>query len=333
MSNDITNVERLIVPHSAFVEAVRRIEQCFTFSTDKGEAEGLAIIGESGTGKTSVLSEFRSMHKPMRGSDGMEVPILFASVPAAPTVKSLAEVMLVALDVSDPQIGTENEKSRRVRVLMKETGTRMVMIDEFQHFYDRGTHRIMHHVADWLKLLIDDTRSTLVVAGLPSCKSVIDQNEQLARRFLGPIQLPRFWWEDVGHRREFLGILKLFDKEIAKEYDVPQLSSEEMAFRLYLATGGLMGYLSKLLRQALRNVQLGNRRAITLEDLRVAHTQAIWPWQRSDAPRSFEANFKLVETVDLLSRARMIGTVIEPATAHRVSKRTRESVNSSLVTR
>ena len=49
---------------------------------------------------------------------------------------------------------------------MKKSGTRMVMIDEFQHFYDRGKRQIMHNVADWLKVLIDDTRTMLVVAGL-----------------------------------------------------------------------------------------------------------------------------------------------------------------------
>jgi hypothetical protein len=246
MSNSATIVERIVIPHTAFVEAERLIEQCFAFAVDKREAEGLAIVGESGTGKTSVLRNFQSKHPPKRGSDGMEVPVLCASVPSAPTVKSLAGVMLAALGATDSERGTENEKSRRLRILMKETGTRMVMIDEFQHFYDRGTQRVMHHVADWLKLLIDDTRSTLVVAGLPSCTAVIDQNEQLARRFLGPIQLSRFQWSDAGHRRQFSGILKAFHKEIAKEYDLPELSSEQMAFRLYLATGGLMGYLGRV---------------------------------------------------------------------------------------
>jgi hypothetical protein len=50
----------------------------------------------------------------------------------------------------------------------------MVMIDEFQHLYDRddrGKRQIMLHVADWLKVLIDETRSTLVVAGLPGLPS------------------------------------------------------------------------------------------------------------------------------------------------------------------
>ena len=83
-----------------------------------------------------------------------------------PTVKSLAGVMLAALNAPDCERGTENEKSRRLRILMRETGTRMVMIDEFQHFYDRGKRQIMLHVADWLKVLIDESSDQILGAHL-----------------------------------------------------------------------------------------------------------------------------------------------------------------------
>jgi hypothetical protein len=335
-NSSTTIVERIVIPHTAFAEAEQQIERCFTFSADKSDAEGLAIVGESGTGKTSVLKSFQSKHLPTRSSDGMEVPILCASVPSTPTVKSLAGVMLEALGATDCERGTENEKSRRLRILMKNTGTRMVMIDEFQHFYDRGTRKIMHHVADWLKLLIDDTRTTLVVAGLPSCRVVIDQNEQLARRFLAPVQLSRFSWRNLEQRGQFIAILKAFHKAIAKEYDVPQFFSEQMAFRFYLATGGLIGYLSKLLRQALRNATAENRSAISLGDLDVAHRQAIWANETLPGlPRPFDHGFQLVEDADMLDRVGKIGTTtaLPEVPRMRKSRQQRESINSSLVAR
>jgi hypothetical protein len=312
MSRSTTIVESLVIPHTAFAEAERQIEQCFVFSAAKGEAEGLAIIGESGTGKTSVLNEFRSRHKAIRGNDGMQVPVLFASVPSAPTVKSLAGTMLDALGVPDPERGTENEKTRRLRILMRETGTKMVMIDEFQHFVDQGTHKVMHHVADWLKRLIDDTRSTLVIAGLPSCMAVIDQNTQLARRFLAPIQLPRFQWINPAQRKQFVSILRSFHTEISKDFDLPDLSSEDMAYRLYLATVGLMNHVAKLLRQALRNTPDQDRPVITLNDLNIAHMQAIWSIQRIPGlPKPFEAKFRVEKNMDILDQVSRIGIVNE----------------------
>ena len=294
------------------------------------------IVGESGTGKTSVLASFRDKHKPMRHSNGMEVPILYATVPSMPTVKSLATVMLEALGAPDSNQGTENERSRRLRVLMTETGTRMVMIDEFQHFIDRGRQKIIHDVADWLKVLIDETRSTLVVAGLPSCKVVIDANEQLARRFLAAIRLPRFSWNDLRQREEFIDILGAFHEEIAKEYAIPDLYSEAVAFRFFLATGGLIGYLSKLLRQALRNAAADGKKSIVLGDLHAAHMQSIWTNEVSELPKPFESDFVLVESNDLLDRANKIGRLIDlqpTATRRKLVKPVKESINSILVTR
>ncbi len=337
MTSPATIVEKILITHTAFAEAQHKIERCYKFAVNKSEAEGLIIVGESGTGKTSILADFKSKHPSSRGCNGMETPILYATVPSMPTVKSLAGVMLEALSATDCDRGTENEKSRRLRILMANSGTRMVMIDEFQHFYDRGKRQIMHHVADWLKVLIDDTRSTLVVAGLPSCKVVIDQNEQLARRFLAPVHLSRFLWEKPEHREEFVCILAAFNEAIAKGYDVPTLHSDTMAFRFYLATGGLIGYLSKMLRQALRIADEENRKTISLEDLHVAHMQSIWS---SDViqglPKPFKTGFNLVETGAVLDIVRKIGTAsdVPPTTTKRgPSKVARESINSILVAR
>jgi hypothetical protein len=327
-------VDCIEIPHTAFANAKQRIERCFEFSTRKSEAEGLAVIGESGTGKTSVLRSFRRKHRPMRDDSGLNVPILSATVPSMPTVKSLAEVLLAAIGDPAPGRGTENEKSRRLRTLMVNTGTRMVMIDEFQHFYDRGKRRIMHHVADWLKVLIDDTKSTLVVAGLPSCRAVIDQNEQLARRFLAPIQLSRFDWGSDDQREDFLAIMEAFSEGIRSKYKIPDLHSEDMALRFYCATGGLIGLVSKLLRYAVEAVATEKRTSVRLEDLHMAHVQSIWT--DPAMPKSFERSFRLMATKDLIAQVRKIGVMaadVHGSTGQATKPRRVESANSFLVGR
>jgi TniB protein len=210
----------------------------------------------------------------------------------------------------------------------------MVMIDEFQHFYDRGKRQIMLHVADWLKVLIDETRSTLVVARLPSCRVVINENEQLARRFMASIQLPRFSWTDPTQRGEFISILEAYHNQIAKDFSLPELYSEEMAFRFFLATGGLMGYLSKLLQITLRDAADRKRTSITLEDLNMAHTRAMWfdPTVQEQL-RPFERGFRAEATGGALNRASRIGTIIdlpENPTPRRVGVRKAESINAAL---
>jgi hypothetical protein len=329
---ETTIIERLIIRHSAFSEAERQIEQCFAFSVGKGEAEALAIIGESGTGKSTVLNVFADGHKPTRSPDGLNVPVLLVSAPSAPTAKNLAGIMLEGLGADDAMRGTEDQRTRRVKTLIRETGTRLVMIDEFQHFVDQGTQRVIRHVADWLKGLINDTRSTLVVAGLPSCMAVVDQNAQLTRRFSAPIHMPRFQWDEPEERRQFVAILRGVHRAISREIMMPDLSSEEMALRVYLATGGLMGYVSKLLRQLLRNARVHTRNTVTLAEMHEAHLQAIWSVQRlQDLPQPFSSGFRLEGKRELLQQANRLGTpAVDQIARSRTARKSRRTVEEVL---
>jgi hypothetical protein len=54
-NNSVTIVDQVVIPHTALVNPKRQIRQSFAFSGDMSEAEDVAIIGESGTGKTSTL--------------------------------------------------------------------------------------------------------------------------------------------------------------------------------------------------------------------------------------------------------------------------------------
>jgi hypothetical protein len=307
-----TIVERKLISHSAFVAGLDRLEDCFRYAAGKAEAEGIAVIAPSGAGKSTLLATLAMNHEPFRSPDGMVVPILNIRVPANPTVKSLQTIIINALGESGSQRGTEGEKDRQVRVLLKKTGNRMIMLDEFQHFYDRGTRRIMIHVTDWLKGLIDDTRSTIVVAGLPEAQLVIEENPQLERRFLAPIQLPQFDWANVDDREEFLGILKEFHNTIAQEFETPVLFSEEMGFRFWSATNGLIAYLVKLLRHALRKAAIEERNVIRLADFAIARKASIWlgKWP-AGMPKPFDAEFDLVPKVGTLDLVRRMGKINE----------------------
>jgi len=314
-------VENTLVPHTAFEKATSRLEQCYTFANGASEPICIAILGESRTGKSRVLEECYAKHPQVRNEDGLTVPILRVKVPSKPTVKSLAETMLYAMRDDKFDKGTESVKTNRLRLLMRNTGTKMVMLDEFQHFYDMGTRKIMHHVADWLKILVDDCRVALVVAGLENCSTVINQNEQLAGRFLSPIVMPRFKWENVEHRDEFIGILGAFQDSIGSTFDIPDFDSADMAFRFYCGTGGLVGYLSKFLRQVVWNAVENNKKCISIEDLALAHMESVWSKETlSDINSPFSRDFKPVPTIALLESIAKIGVPVLPVEKSRICK-------------
>ena len=302
-------VETTLVPHTAFAEASQRLEQCFAYADGASEPICIAIVGESRTGKSRALEETFARHPIVRHPEGLTVPILRVKTPSKPTVKGLAELMLRGMNDPKFDSGTENSKTLRLRTLMQNAGTIMVMIDEFQHFYDKGSHKVMHHVADWLKILVDDSKVALVVAGLPTCRAVLDQNEQLAGRFLSPVFMPRFDWRDDDQREEFIGILAAFQESIGAVFDLPRLDGPEMAFRCYCGTGGLIGYLTKFLRQAIWNALDADTKTIGLTGLLRAHDQAVWS---KDGPVSlsspFGKGFSTTPTDDLIARIKRIGT-------------------------
>jgi hypothetical protein len=298
----------------------------------------VALIGETGTGKSRALETFWQQHPPERLDDGMYVPILRVQTPSMPTVKGLAAVMLEGLGAEDPDHEkTENERTRRLNILMKGTQTRMVMLDEFQHFEDKGSQKIMYHVADWLKILVDNQKCALVVSGLPTCSDVIDQNVQLARRFLAPVHLSRFRWADKDERVDFVAILNSFDETLRGcQFQTPELVSQQMAFRFYLATGGLIGYVAKLLRQAVRNAVSEGRTEIGLKHFDAAHIQSMWREPGFDnVPRPFQNSFAPEPTNEVLDQAWRLGTVLTPIDPTPRTRRRKlgESANACLVAR
>ncbi len=301
-------VESTLVPHTAFTLAADRLKQGLAYSLNSPEPICLAIVGESRTGKSRVLEEVALEMPNSRTPEGVIVPILRIRVPSSPTVKGLAELMLRALGDPKWESGTQNNKTARLQAQMRKAKTLMLMLDEFQHFFDKGKRKIFHDAADWLKILVDETRVTLVVTGLESCLPVLLRNEQLSGRFLAPIFMRRFNWLNDDDRDEFVGIPAAFNDTMAEHFDMPSLQGEELAYRCWCATGGLMGYLSKFLRQVVWNACDEGRSTISLADLHLAYVQAVWATHGSspvDSP--FDPNFSVGVTQENIVRVLSLG--------------------------
>ena len=168
------------------------------------------------------------------------------------------------------------EKTNRLIRLLKAANTRVVSIDEFQHFVDKSSFKVLHHVADWLKVLVDQAKVGLIVAGLPRCHAVIEQNEQLRGRFLAPVKMPRFNWTDEVSRSQFVAVLASFHESISRFFDLPRFDTTNMAFRIYVGCGGLVGYVAKFLDQLVWNAAESGTTAIMLADFHTAHAEAVW---------------------------------------------------------
>ncbi len=52
----------------------------------------------------------------------------------------------------------------------------MLILDEFQHFIDRDSAKVLKTVSDWLKTLILDTNLPIILIGLPEAEQILQLN-------------------------------------------------------------------------------------------------------------------------------------------------------------
>jgi predicted AAA+ superfamily ATPase len=300
-------IEDMLVSHTAFSQAKITLEQGFNAASTLRDSVGYFLSGVSRTGKTRLMEEFEAEHPSFRVDGGKIVPVLRVEVPSKPTVRGLASEILAALGDPCAEKGTEQDKTRRLIVLLKKCETKVLIIDEIQHFVDKtAKFRIIHHLTDWLKTLLNKTNIIIVIAGLPYAQALLSQNEQLRGRFIRSMTLPRFDWQDDTLRAEFLGLMGGFAELLRRNFSLPDIEDEDVAYRFYLASGGLTGYVFNILRQAAWNVIDDERAVITLEDIDVAYQNVVSKDdQYSTSP--FSRKFDLNDGQSLI-KASQIGT-------------------------
>ncbi len=264
----LTRIEEHLVPTENVSIANVMIQRAFDGALGNGERRSVLIIGNSGCGKTTVLEEFYHRHPEERHEEGLSVPVVMTTVPAKPTVKGLAAALLQAIGEPDAGLkGTEQSLTYQLIRLIKAVKARIIMLDEFQHFISQHSERVQADVANWLKVLVETTGVNLVVSGTPKSRMVMEVAQgQLKRRFMAPVEMTEFDWKYPESRKEFIRMLGELG-ELCQPCVFPDLADESMAYRFYVATGGIPGRLVNLLRDVVSDAFAYKRFEIGLPEL------------------------------------------------------------------
>ena len=171
------------LPHRRYKEAMCAIAELHLRQRSHGAGGGLLISGPSGIGKSTIIRAYQALvpreHQPGR----TYIPVLMVSVPPSPTSRSLAGAVLEAMGQKKAYRGTAPEKTAWIYELFNRCGVEMILLDEFQHLLYAPTLNAFRDVTDWLKNFLEDTKVGMVGCGLPAAETVVNSNEQLARRF------------------------------------------------------------------------------------------------------------------------------------------------------
>ncbi len=268
------SVRRVEIEHPAFQEALRRVERLHVRSQSTGQAGGLLITGLTGSGKTTVRRVYERRFPKFDDGDISRTRVLYVDTPASPTVKNLAESILIALGDPVSHKGTAAQKTQRIYHLLRLCGVELLIVDEFQHFFDHGKRTEAARVTDWLKGFINNAGIPVVLMGMPESEQVLRLNPQLARRFSARFDLKPFSFETVEDAQQFRGLLAAIERTLP--LPSVSLSAPDMARRFFYATFGLIDYVCKIADGAIELARSQGCARIDQFHLAEAFKEEVW---------------------------------------------------------
>ncbi len=271
------------------------IDECHYSPKIKGkdDPDCLLLVGNTGSGKTTILKTYLQLYPRKDTDEGSTVPIIYTLIPPPASVKGLVEAMLKKL--GDPLFdkGTTTKQTSRLYDLLAACQVELIILDEFHHFIDRESNKVLVNVCDWLKSLIINTKIPIILIGLPVSEDILEvDNWQLSRRFNHRYDLAPFPRTDDGLElfREFLseieGQLPLTEKS--------NLSEKSLSERIYYATDGTIGHIMTLIRKGATFAIEHDYNRIDLEILNTTY----WKYLKHEKPSKKTDPF-LVDKFDL----------------------------------
>jgi Cdc6-like AAA superfamily ATPase len=244
-------VEQLYIQYPRINELLRLINHCREFSKISAEPECMLITGVQGAGKTTLIRRYaREFHRTVT-LEKTSVPVLTISIPVPATIKGLATKLLAELGDPAADKGTVSSQTLRLYKYLQKCDVQLIILDEFQHFIDRESLKVLRTVSDWLKNMLNDTTIPIILIGMPKSETVLDEKEnvQLKRRFPSRERLEPFGWKNIKEQEDFRRFLKLLDEGLPLT-ERSHLADNVTAYRIHCATGGVVNYVMRLVRGA-----------------------------------------------------------------------------------
>lgn len=293
-----------------FVVAFEQITGLLLLFRSTGIAQNLLVLGEAGTGKTTLCKTLLEQHPKTFLPERDILPILFVPIPPAATIASMAEAMLTRLGDPAPGTGTISNKTARVIRLASACGVELLLLDEANHIQDRGQSPTQYLVADWLKGVMDALGVPTVLLGLPRVANLLRVNEQLRRRFTRRLHMELGQDPETPIAAQCLQLFASLTPSLPGPFSKGDMSWNELGHRLHAATDGRVAYLKILLAGAIRAVFRNQIDVLTVADLENAFTEEIWP-QGVGALNPFHESFefrRLDRQAEPFERGAIVGT-------------------------
>lgn len=271
----MASIRSLVIKHPQFDRAYQAIFNAYQMKVLIDSAENIICVGQSGTGKSTLKERMRLSFPEVETIEKKIIPVLVVDTPSVPTVKNIAEEMLIQL--GDPRFnkGSAIEKTNRILHYLDKCEVKMVIFDELQHFVDQGKRKTPLEVSDWLKTVIDKAGVSTVLMGLERSEAILEVNEQLRRRFSRRVDIAPFSIQTKESRATFIGVVRVLDKKVGLPRRI-NLQDKDLILSLFYASNGIIDYLVKLFIGAYEQAIKLDCDTLDKECFYIAFTECIW---------------------------------------------------------
>ncbi|MBN1955261.1 MAG: TniB family NTP-binding protein [Anaerolineae bacterium] len=287
----VDRANAVLIRYPRFNRLLSHIQLCREMSRTAGEPQCIILEGVPGTGKSTLVQSYAASCARYETPSGTKVPVFYAETPAPVTVKGMAARLLQVLGDPAAHHGTLWSMNARLVHLLQTCEVQLIILDDFHHLIDQETNRVLGQVADWLKVLIKETNIPFLVVGVEGTVSrILDANAQLSRLFAIRETLQPFQWDSRNPEtiKEFMTFVAFAERLIGLRLTA-EIAREDLLYRIYAATDGVVGNVMNLLRYAVALAQQRAEDILSLEvltqafDLRLAaHVRKKSPFRPAD---------------------------------------------------
>ena len=263
---NLTTQERLTMLYSIYVahpeaeHILKKIKRCHSSRGYSSEPRSMSLTGATGSGKSTIIDQYMLKHEAYETAKETSIPIFKSIIQPNTNIRDFVISVLKSLiasvsgiredDVDDEFLkGDLGSVRKRLYKYIAQAEVKIIILDEFQHLISSKDKKVLNHIADTIKTLINETKVPVVLVGTTKANAVFAENPELARRLSEKINLTPFSISDSSSMTIFRKFLAEVDKLLPFE-SFSRLATKEMSVRMYAASNGFIDDMMRLIHDA-----------------------------------------------------------------------------------